>query len=114
MSLDVAIVGLGYFSQFHLDAWSRCPETRLIGVVDADMGMDVFFLNLMGARRESTPTLGSDAVLGVIVSTFRRVISLNILKGPLRYLTKGARNRRYGLYPLFQTNYFGSIRERDM
>jgi D-apiose dehydrogenase len=36
MSLDVAIVGLGYFSQFHLDAWSRCPETRVIGVADTD------------------------------------------------------------------------------
>lgn len=36
MSLTVAIVGLGYFSQFHQDAWRRCPETRVIGIVDKD------------------------------------------------------------------------------
>ena len=34
MSLAVAIVGLGYFSQFHQDAWSRCPEARVIGITD--------------------------------------------------------------------------------
>jgi D-apiose dehydrogenase len=36
MSLAVAIVGLGYFSQFHQDAWSRCPEARVIGIADND------------------------------------------------------------------------------
>jgi D-apiose dehydrogenase len=36
MSLAVAIVGLGYFSQFHQEAWSRCPEARVIGIADND------------------------------------------------------------------------------
>jgi predicted dehydrogenase len=36
LRLGVAIVGLGYFSQFHQDAWSRCPEVRVVGVVDED------------------------------------------------------------------------------
>jgi predicted dehydrogenase len=38
MSLGIAIVGLGYFSQFHQDAWSRCPKARVIGIVDQDTG----------------------------------------------------------------------------
>ncbi len=33
-NLDVAIVGLGYFSTFHLDAWSRRPDTKLVGLAD--------------------------------------------------------------------------------
>jgi len=36
MSLNVAIAGLGYFSRFHQDAWSRCPEVRVIAVADAE------------------------------------------------------------------------------
>lgn len=38
MALDVAIVGCGYFSQFHQDAWKRSPEARVVAVVDADTG----------------------------------------------------------------------------
>jgi predicted dehydrogenase len=36
MVLKVAIVGTGYFSQFHLDGWSRLPEVRLVGVCSLD------------------------------------------------------------------------------
>ncbi|MGI9363561.1 MAG: Gfo/Idh/MocA family protein, partial [Rhizobiaceae bacterium] len=35
--LKVAAVGTGYFSQFHYDAWSRCPEIELVGVADLDL-----------------------------------------------------------------------------
>ena len=32
----VAIVGLGYFSQFHLNAWDAHPDIRIAAVVDTD------------------------------------------------------------------------------
>lgn len=32
----VAVIGLGYFSQFHLDAWEANPGTRIVAVVDHD------------------------------------------------------------------------------
>lgn len=31
-----AIVGAGYFSQFHVDAWARIPEVAIVGVCDDD------------------------------------------------------------------------------
>lgn len=30
MTLKVAVAGTGYFSQFHLDAWRRLPEVKLV------------------------------------------------------------------------------------
>jgi predicted dehydrogenase len=32
MTLKVAVVGTGYFSQFHFDAWRRLPGARLVAV----------------------------------------------------------------------------------
>ena len=34
----VAIVGCGYFAQFHHDAWRRLPDTRVVAVCDHDVG----------------------------------------------------------------------------
>ncbi|MEM6741654.1 MAG: Gfo/Idh/MocA family oxidoreductase [Pseudomonadota bacterium] len=34
--LKVALVGAGYFSQFHLGSWSRLDEVVLVGLCDAD------------------------------------------------------------------------------
>lgn len=34
--LAVAVVGAGYFAQFHYDAWSRIPEVRLAALVEPD------------------------------------------------------------------------------
>lgn len=36
-SLQVAMVGAGYFSQFHVDAWSRMPRADLAGVCDRNL-----------------------------------------------------------------------------
>jgi D-apiose dehydrogenase len=36
MTIKVAVVGTGYFSQFHLDGWSRLPEAKLVGVCSLD------------------------------------------------------------------------------
>ena len=36
MSLRVAVVGAGYFGQFHHDAWSRMPEVTCAASVDHD------------------------------------------------------------------------------
>lgn len=36
-SLKVAMVGAGYFSQFHVDAWKRMPRAELLGVCDRDL-----------------------------------------------------------------------------
>lgn len=38
MTLKVAIAGLGYFSRFHQDAWSRCPEVSVVAIADRDAG----------------------------------------------------------------------------
>jgi len=34
--LNVAVVGLGYFSQFHLNAWQANPNAHIAGVADLD------------------------------------------------------------------------------
>lgn len=34
--LRVAVIGLGYFSQFHLRAWARIDDVELVGVADQD------------------------------------------------------------------------------
>lgn len=36
MTLKVAVAGTGYFSQFHLDGWSRVPEVKLVAVCSLD------------------------------------------------------------------------------
>lgn len=36
MTLTVAVIGLGYFSQFHLDAWNRAHAAHIVGVCDRD------------------------------------------------------------------------------
>lgn len=32
--LRVAVIGAGYFSKFHVDAWRRNPDVRLVGMAD--------------------------------------------------------------------------------
>jgi predicted dehydrogenase len=34
--LRVAVVGAGYFAQFHYDAWARIPEVRLAALIEPD------------------------------------------------------------------------------
>ena len=34
--LKGVVIGAGYFSQFHFDAWSRIPEAEIVAVCDAD------------------------------------------------------------------------------
>src|SRR5436190_19696532 len=31
-----ALIGAGYFSQFHLDAWARVPDAEIVAVCDTD------------------------------------------------------------------------------
>ena len=35
--LKVGVVGTGYFSQFHFDAWARCEEVELVGVASLNL-----------------------------------------------------------------------------
>lgn len=37
MTLRVACVGAGYFSQFHIGSWKRMPRATLVGVCDHDL-----------------------------------------------------------------------------
>jgi predicted dehydrogenase len=37
MTLRVACVGAGYFSQFHIGSWLRMPRATLVGVCDVDI-----------------------------------------------------------------------------
>ena len=34
--IDVVVIGLGYFSQFHLASWCDMPETRVVAATDLD------------------------------------------------------------------------------
>lgn len=36
MRLKGLLVGCGYFSQFHLEAWLRTPEVEIVGICDSD------------------------------------------------------------------------------
>jgi predicted dehydrogenase len=36
-SLKGILVGCGYFSQFHIEAWQRIPEVELVALCDADL-----------------------------------------------------------------------------
>lgn len=36
-NLRVAVVGTGYFSRFHFNAWSRCEEVELVGIASLDI-----------------------------------------------------------------------------
>lgn len=36
MTIKVAVVGTGYFSQFHFDGWSRLPEVRVVAACSLD------------------------------------------------------------------------------
>jgi predicted dehydrogenase len=36
MTIKVAVAGTGYFSQYHLDAWRRLPEAKLVAVCSLD------------------------------------------------------------------------------
>lgn len=37
MTLRIACLGAGYFSQFHIDGWQRMKEATLVGVADLDL-----------------------------------------------------------------------------
>ena len=41
--LKVAVVGTGFFSTHHYDAWSRCPEAEIVGIatLDSVTGKDI-------------------------------------------------------------------------
>ncbi len=52
--LRVAVVGTGYFSQFHFDAWTRCREVELVAVCGLDRA----------ATEETAKNYGIGAVYG--------------------------------------------------
>ncbi len=37
IATKIAVVGAGYFSQFHLDGWSSLPQVKLVGLCDLDL-----------------------------------------------------------------------------
>jgi D-apiose dehydrogenase len=37
MTLKGVLVGCGYFSQFHMEAWRHIPEVELVAICDADL-----------------------------------------------------------------------------
>src|SRR4051812_47703935 len=36
-ALRVVVIGAGYFSRFHYDAWARLPEAEVVGICDRDL-----------------------------------------------------------------------------
>ncbi|MEL6374158.1 MAG: Gfo/Idh/MocA family oxidoreductase [Pseudomonadota bacterium] len=65
--LKVAVVGAGYFSRFHYDAWSRMPDVELIALCDRDgakagevaqsFAVPEVFRDLATLLRETSPDL---------------------------------------------------------
>lgn len=54
--LRVAVIGAGYFSQFHIEGWHRNPDAELVGIADTDMGK---------ARSQADLLLGWDHALPI-------------------------------------------------
>ena len=48
--LKVAAAGTGYFSQFHYEAWSRCPEVEMVGIVDLNIEAAAKVANEFGCK----------------------------------------------------------------
>ncbi len=63
----VAVVGAGYFGQFHVDAWARMADVELVGIVerDPDRGAEIaaahgnppLFANIDALLAEAAPEL---------------------------------------------------------
>ena len=49
----VAVIGAGYFGQFHYDAWRRMPEVELVGIC----------VRNVSSARETAETYGQGAPL---------------------------------------------------
>ncbi|MEM9676891.1 MAG: Gfo/Idh/MocA family oxidoreductase [Pseudomonadota bacterium] len=66
-SIKVAIAGTGYFSQFHFDAWMRCPEMEIVAVASLDASAAEQAAKPHGAKvfvsaREMIETVDADLV----------------------------------------------------
>jgi len=65
--IRLAVAGTGYFSQFHFDAWHRCPEVDLIAVASLDQAAAEQIAQTSGAKvfasaREMIETVDADLV----------------------------------------------------
>ena len=60
--LKVAAVGTGYFSQFHYDGWSRCPEVELVGVADLNLDAAQQVVSVSGGKAFADVAKMLDAV----------------------------------------------------
>ncbi len=47
----IAVVGAGFFSQFHLEGWSQLPHVELVGLCDADTGRAASLAKRFGIDR---------------------------------------------------------------
>ncbi|MEO0654068.1 MAG: Gfo/Idh/MocA family oxidoreductase [Pseudomonadota bacterium] len=50
MTARVAVIGLGYFSHFHLAAWAAHPDAALVGVTDLDPARNAWAAATFGAQ----------------------------------------------------------------
>lgn len=64
-ALTVAVVGAGYFSQFHIDGWRRIPRATLVGVADRDL-----------ARAEATGAPAFADLAGMLDATAPDVVDI--------------------------------------
>lgn len=74
MTLRVAVVGCGYFSQFHRDAWNRMPDTQIVGLADVDPAR-------LAAARASAPEAATFTDAGAMLDAVRPDL-LDIVTGP--------------------------------
>ena len=57
--LRVGVVGAGYFSRFHIDAWSRLEDARLVAVADLDESKAAGMLEQVVGAEHGVATFGT-------------------------------------------------------
>lgn len=101
-TLNVAVVGAGYFSQFHLDAWHRLPETQLVAIADHD-------INKASASGIQPAFTDMDAMLSACQADI-----LDIITPPSTHLTAIEAACRYPLKAIIcQKPFCSSIQEAE-
>jgi Oxidoreductase family, NAD-binding Rossmann fold len=79
--IRVGVVGAGYFSQFHLQGWARCPQAAVVAICDADFARAqaaASLHNIAGCYQDAATMLASEDIdlVDVIVPPVHQVAVL--------------------------------------
>jgi D-apiose dehydrogenase len=90
-SLKGILVGCGYFSQFHIEAWQRIPEVEIIGICDSDIEKARVFAAKWGFSGNVFATLEE------ALTTFSNVDFVDIATPPATHLELVDTASRHGV-----------------